>query len=74
MKKVLVLILVVSLSSCVMRDAKYRIESGKDIHYTSNYNKNSEGCITFQENCGCGSDKLQTVTMCGTYTITELNK
>ena len=74
MKKVLALLLVASLSSCVMRDAKYRIESGKDIHYTSSYNTNEKGCITFQEDCGCGSEKKQTVTMCGTYTITELKQ
>lgn len=75
MKYILSLLLVVSLASCqigTMR--KYRIESDGSRHYTDNYTKSSDGCITFQTNCNCSSDELRTITICGTYTITELNK
>lgn len=73
MKYILALILVTSLIGCAGMDKKYRIENGKNIHYTDNYNKTSEGCIIFQEQCGCaGDNNIRTVTVCGSYEITTL--
>lgn len=75
MKKVLALLLVASLSSCVMNNTKYRIESNGTTYYTDSYTSNGNGCINFQnKNCACGENKTETVTICGTYTITDLNQ
>jgi hypothetical protein len=51
---------------------KYEIVSGGSQHYyTTEYTKTQDGCITFQKHCDCGGDELETVVLCGTYTIEE---
>ena len=72
MKKIILIGAIVILTSCA-HDTKYKIvDSIGDSHYTNLYTKGSDGCIKFQELCGCEEgDDLQNVTLCGSYTITE---
>lgn len=58
------------LASCSNTDTKYKIEADGGAYYTDSYSS-SGNCITFQHDCGCGSEKMESVTVCGTYTITE---
>jgi hypothetical protein len=51
---------------------KYEIVDANKQHYrTLAYTKGPDGCITFQKSCGCGDNELETVILCGTYTIIE---
>jgi hypothetical protein len=72
MKKIIFFIgTILVLSSCV-KSGKYKItDSSGRSHSTDQYTKTSDGCIKFQEICGCGEDSKQDVVLCGSYSITE---
>jgi hypothetical protein len=68
----LIATLVVFLAKNEKSQYKYEIVDGNGHHYrTLSYTKGSDGCITFQKSCGCGDNELETVVLCGTYTIEE---
>jgi hypothetical protein len=71
----LVATLIVFLAGREKKKYKYEIVDGNRVHYyTTSYTKGQDGCITFQKFCQCGSDELETVVLCGTYTIEENKK
>ena len=67
----MIAILVGLLVSKEEKSYKYIITSGKQSFKTISYTKGDDGCITFQKECGCGGEELETVVLCGTYTIEE---
>lgn len=72
MKYLLGLFMLVLLASCNVTNRKYRIHNGSMDYYTDNYTKDGN-CVRFQyDPCGCGQEKLETVIICGNYTITTL--
>ena len=72
MKKLLfIATLLVLVTSCSIKDYKYRVDTPDTYFYTDSYTV-KDGCITFQEDCSdCNESGVQTM-VCGSYTITTL--
>ena len=70
-KAILILVAVLSLTSC-MEATKYRIKSGSTDYATNSYQE-VNGCVIFKNECGCGGEP-KSIKVCGNYTIIKNNQ
>jgi hypothetical protein len=49
---------------------RYKIKQDSNIYHTNSITKDANGCVIFQNGCGCDGRKSN-ITVCGTYTLVE---
>lgn len=70
-KIVLILLTLISLTSCIDRkEYPYTINTHSNSYNVKSY-KLKDGCVTFRVYCGCGDDEYKMHTICGNYEIVK---
>lgn len=70
MKNLFLLLLLSSILVGCRKVSKYTIGAQGRLYQTDAYSKDSDGCIVFKNDCGCGGEP-ETVTVCGNYSIVK---
>lgn len=68
-----VIILVCGCKSNSLKEHKYMIKNAHGQTYHTDKIIHEDNCITFEDDCGCIGNSTETVTLCGSYTITKNN-
>ncbi len=71
--KLVIGMMALSLFSCSGAQHKFRIRSADGRSYFTDSITKDGDCITFMNDCGCGGDSSESVTLCGSYTIVKTN-
>ena len=73
-KLILILTTAIVVSSCSCNyDYKYLILDNRGIdYYTNHYYQNEDGCIIFNNKPGENDSQVESIIICGNYTIKNL--
>ena len=71
MKKLILLVLSVTLLASCVEQRKYTIDTPTGSYSTDNYVEQN-GCIMFKSDCGCGGEP-ESIKVCGNYSIRKNN-